>query len=363
MSKAALILAGGLGTKFWPRSTERKPKQYTHMLGEGTLLQNTFERLSNYFDLDEIFVVTTYSHRDITREQLPRLPENNIIYEPFGRNTAPAIALGIYYIMKNGFDEESTLYVFPSDHNISNLGEFYHSLDIAGECAEYANDILTIGIYPIRPETKFGYIQIKNGNPAINPFYEKGLKECITFAEKPDIGTAKRFLESGDFLWNSGIFVWKIKTILSAFDRYLPDLIDKFNKLKPRFGTSDYVDILLNMYKQFPSISIDYGILEKADNVRCVKASFNWSDLGNWDELYRISMKDASNNVINGDVISLNNNNCFVMSGGKMIGIIGCEDLVVVESDDAILVCKRGESEEVQDLVDYLRRKHMNHLL
>lgn len=363
MKKVALILAGGLGAKFWPRSTEKRPKQYTHMLGEGTLLQNTFERLENYFDKKDIFVVTAYEHRNITKEQLPKIPEENIIYEPFGRNTAPAIALSSHYIMNTGYDSSTTMYVFPSDHTISNLGEFYHSLDIAGECAEFADDIITIGIHPMRPETKFGYIQIKNGNPGINPYYESGLKQCLTFAEKPDIGTARRFIESGDFLWNSGIFVWRIRTVLNSFRYFLTEINEKFESLGNKFGQSNYVEALQTIYKQIPSISIDYGILEKAENVRCVKASFNWSDLGNWDELYRISMKDASNNVIKGDVISLNNKNCFVIARGKMIGIIGCDDLVVVDSDEAILICKRGETEDVQDMVDFLRRKHMNHLL
>jgi mannose-1-phosphate guanylyltransferase len=363
MKKIALILAGGLGAKLWPRSTEKKPKQYTHMIGEGTLLQNTYERLVNYFDKDDIFVVTGYEHRVITREQLPNLNEENIIYEPFGKNTAPAIALSAHYIRQKNYSDDTIMYVFPSDHNISNLGEFYHSLDIAGGCADFSDDIITIGIHPMRPETKFGYIQIKNGNPGVNPYYESGLKQCLTFAEKPDIGTARRFVESGDFLWNSGIFVWKISTVMAAFRKYLTEINERFIDLVPMFGKDNYVDYLQNIYRQIPSISIDYGILEKAENVRCVKASFNWSDLGNWDELYRISMKDASNNVIKGDVISLNNKNCFVMAQGKMIGIIGCDDLVVIDSDDAILICKKGESEDVQDLVDFLRRKHMNHLL
>jgi len=362
MYKFAIVLAGGLGTKFWPKSTESSPKQFTHMVGEGTCIQNTYERLKNYFPKEHIYFVTSYDHRSIIKQQLPDVADSNIIFEPFGRNTSPATALAVRYLLHRGADPESLFAVFPSDHIISNAGEFYNSLDIAFEAAEKLSSIVTIGIKPTRAETKFGYIQVQLSHPKAN-INGNSVFDCMTFAEKPDAGTAQRFLESGDFLWNSGIFVWKIPTFQNALANYLPEYAEKFSDLDSIFGIPNYVESLKLLYKQINSISLDYGILEKATNVHCVKSSFSWSDLGNWDELHRIQMKDANNNVIEGDVVSIDNKNCFINSNGKLIALIGLEDLIVVDSGDAILICKRGESEKVQDIVDFLRRNHIHNYL
>lgn len=358
MKKVALIMAGGLGSKFWPKSTESKPKQFTHMMGEGTLLQNTYNRLLSYFGKENIFIILTYSHRHLAIEQLPGIPEDNLIFEPFGRHTAPCTALSVNYMMHKGYDEDTLMAVFPADHIISNLGEFYNSLDVAFDSADSNNSIMTIGIQPTRPETQFGYIQVDSPDKS-----QSQLSYCMTFAEKPDKGTAKRFLESGDFMWNSGIFIWKISVIKDAFEKLLPDYSTKFANLDQYFGSGNYIDELRYMYKQISSLSLDYGILEKADNVYCVKASFSWSDLGNWDELYRLQMKDAHNNVIMGDVISINNHNCYMMSDGKLLGVVGLDDVIVIDSDEALLICKRGQSENVQEIVDFLRRKHIHKYL
>lgn len=358
MEKVAVIMAGGLGSKFWPKSTEQRPKQFTHMIGEGTLLQNTYNRLLSYFGKENIYIVMSYTHRNLAIEQLPGLPADNIIYEPFGRHTAPCTGLSVNYLQHKGITDDTIMAVFPSDHIISNLGEFYNSLDVAFNAAEEYNSILTIGIEPKRPETQFGYIQVDYSDNTKNP-----LSYCMTFAEKPDKGTAGRFLESGDFLWNSGIFIWKIRVFKEAFEKYLPDYFTKFKRLSLFFGSEDYIDELRYIYKQINSISLDYGILEKADNVYCVRASFNWSDLGNWDELYRLQLKDAHNNVIMGDVISINNNNSFIMSEGKLLGIVGMDDVIVIDTPEALLVCKKGQSENVQEIIDFMRRKHIHKFL
>ena len=358
MNKIAMILAGGLGTKFWPKSTEKLPKQFTHTVGEGTLVQNTFQRLKQYFAINDIYVVTSYSHREVAQEQIPELPRENFIFEPFGRNTAPAVALASKYIVHKGASSDSLIAIFPSDHIISNLGEFYHSLDNAFDAAELNDSIITIGIQPTRPETQFGYIQIQNEGNTDNL-----IKSCMTFAEKPDYGTAKRFIESGDFLWNSGIFVWKLKTFDNALNEFLPDYADKFNSLDEFYSDMSYIDELKYLYKQINSISLDYGILEKAPNVLCIQSTFTWSDLGNWDELYRILHKDAHDNVIHGDVVSIKNKNCLVETNGKMIALVGIEDAIIIDTDDALLICKRGESDRVQEVVDFLRRKHIHKLL
>ncbi|GAB1372439.1 mannose-1-phosphate guanylyltransferase [Candidatus Kapaibacterium sp.] len=358
MEKIALIMAGGLGTKFWPKSIEKKPKQFKHMLGEGTLLQNTYNRLAGYFDKKNIFVVLSYSHKELALQQLPGISVDNLIYEPFGRGTAPCTAISVNYLFHKGYNEDSMMAVFPSDHIISNLGEFYNSLDRAFENAHDNESILTIGIEPTRPESQFGYIQVDNINRE-----ESEISYCMTFAEKPDKATAGRFIESGDFLWNSGIFVWKISTFKHSLDKYLPDLGRKFTQLDLDFNSENYVEHLKLIYKQINTLSLDYGILEKADNVYCVNASFSWTDLSNWDELYRLQMKDAHNNVILGDVISINNKNSFIVSKGKLIGAVGLDDIMIIDSDDAILICKRGQSDQVQDIVDYMRRKHIHQYL
>lgn len=358
MRKVALIMAGGLGSKFWPKSTESKPKQFTHMIGEGTLLQNTYNRLLSYFGKENIYIVLTYSHRHLVIQQIPGISMENLVFEPFGRHTAPCTALSINYLKHQGYNDNTLMAVFPADHVISNLGEFYNSLDIAFDAAEKNDSILTIGIEPKRPETQFGYIQIDTPDKD-----KSSLSYCMTFAEKPDTGTANRFIESGDFLWNSGIFIWKIKVIKESFEKLLPDYATKFNNLDKLFGSGDYIEELRYLYKQISTISLDYGILEKAENVYCVRASFNWSDLGNWDELYRLQMKDAHSNVIMGDVVSINNQNCFMMSDGKLIGVVGMNDVIIIDSDEALLVCKRGQSENVQDIIDFLRRKHIHKYL
>ncbi|MDT3739877.1 MAG: sugar phosphate nucleotidyltransferase [Candidatus Kapabacteria bacterium] len=358
MEKVALIMAGGLGSKFWPQSTESNPKQFTHMIGEGTLLQNTYNRLLSYFGKENVYIVLSYQHRELAIQQLPGINPDNLIFEPFGRNTAPCNALSVNYLLHKGFSEDTLMAVFPSDHIISNLGEFYNSLDVAFSTAFEKNSILTIGIKPTRPETQFGYIQVDEVNSG-----DSLLSYCLTFAEKPDIGTAGRFIESGDFLWNSGIFIWKISVFKEAFEKFLPEYSAKFDNLNLYFGMDEFVEELRYLYKQINSISLDYGILEKADNVYCLQASFTWSDLGNWDELYRLQMKDANNNVIMGDVISIKNKNSFIMSGGKMIGVVGMEDVIIIDSDEALLICKRGNSEQVQEVVDLLRRKHIHKYL
>lgn len=358
MEKVAIIMAGGMGTKFWPKSIESKPKQFTHMIGEGTLLQNTYNRLLSYFGKENIFIVLSYNHRDFAINQIPGINTDNLIYEPFGRHTAPCTALSLNYLLQKGYSDDTLMAVFPSDHIISNLGEFYHSLDIAFDAAEQNDSILTIGVEPTRPDTQFGYIQVDYSENVNNP-----LSYCMTFAEKPDVATAGRFIESGDFLWNSGIFIWKIKVVKDAFEKYLPDYSEKFKSLHINYGRESFVEDLKYLYMQINSMSLDYGIMEKADNVYCVRATFAWSDLGNWDELYRLQMKDAHNNVIMGDVVSVDNHNSFIISEGKMIGIVGMDDVIVIDTKEALLICKKGQSEHVQDIVDFMRRKHIHKYL
>lgn len=355
----AIVMAGGFGVKFWPRSTENHPKQFMHMMGEGTMLQNTVTRLRRTFDNDDIYVVTYDTFSDLTVNQLPDLPERNIITEPFGRHTAPAVALALANL-NDKYDDDTIFCIFPSDHIISNVREFNISLETAIKSASETKGIVTIGLKADRPETQFGYIQIKENRELLGDLFNKSVREVSTFAEKPDKNTAKRFLESGDFLWNSGIYIWRKDVLKNAFRNFLPDVFDAFEYLQEHVKSPNYQESLKTVYMRLNPISLDYGILEKADKVFCVVSSFAWSDMETWDELYRLSMKDAKENVLEGDVISLNSRRNLVLTNGKLIALYGMEDTIIIDSDDAMLICNRGESEKVQEIIDYMRRKNIH---
>lgn len=362
MKMLAVILAGGTGPKMWPRSTESRPKQFTHMNGDGTMLQNTFARISGIFHTNDIYVVTNEEYTSTVKEQIPSLSTENIISEPFGRNTAPALAL-TNLILEKKYEENTVVCVFPSDHIITNLGEFRESINTAVEFAYKRNGIVTLGIYPTRPETQYGYVQIDEEKRDLGQNYHMGIRYGINFAEKPDKGTALRFIESGDFLWNSGIIFYKINVFTEKLAKYLPDLHREFVNLKKHFATKNFNRELIVLYKKIDSISVDYGIMENSQNVFVVKSTFNWTDLEVWDELFRISMKDAKGNAIEGDVISINSKNCFISANEKMIGVVGIDDLIVIDTDKALLICKKNESEKVQEIVDYMKRKSINKYL
>ena len=362
MKLVAVILAGGLGSKLWPKSTESKPKQFTHSIGDGTMLQNTFTRISTIFPTDNIYIITNEEYTDIVKEQLPALSDDHVIAEPFGRNTAPALAL-VQTILSRKYDENTVLCSFPSDHIISNLGEFKESLHNAAEFAFEKEAIVTLGINPTRPDTQYGYVQIDEDPADLGKYYEKGIRYSRNFAEKPDPGTAERFLESGDFLWNSGIFFWKFRTFYEKFDKHLPDHSKNFKELSTYLDSKDFYKELIYTYKKIDSISVDYGILERVDNVYVVKSSFEWTDLETWDELYRISMKDGRGNVIEGEVININTKDSFISTNEKLIGVVDLEDIIVIDTDHGILICKRGSSDKVQEIIDYMRRKNINKYL
>ncbi len=362
MKKVAVIMAGGYGSRMWPRSTEKVPKQFNHFIGEGTMLQNTVARLLPLFSLEEIFVVTERKFRDFVVEQLPMIQESNILLEPFARKTAPALALAAT-ALSDRYREDTVMYAFPSDHIIHNVREFHQSLELAGQVALETKGKVTIGITPTRPDTGYGYIQIKEAPGNLGELYTKGVRNSTTFAEKPDLETAKRFIESGDFLWNSGIFVWRFDTFWKGFNKYLPEHAALFKQLQKHVGTEDYETNVDQLYKQIQAESVDYAILEKSDNVLVLQSSFSWSDLGNWDEFYRLSLKDGRNNFIQGNVIAVDTRNCLISGYEKLISIVGLQDIIVVDSEEALLICPRKQSEEVKEIVKTIRRKNISHFL
>lgn len=359
IKKIAVIMAGGVGQRFWPRSTEKLPKQFLHLIGEGTMLQNTVSRLLPIFDKEDIYIVTFDSYLKYVQEQIPYLPINNIILEPFGKNTAPCLALTLTSIADK-YSSDIVLCAFPSDHIIYNIREFHHSIELAEQLALNRKCIVTIGITPTRAEPNYGYIQIKEDRNDLGELYDEGIRLTTTFAEKPDYDTACRFVESGDFLWNSGIFIWRIDTFWDSFANYMPEHYRLFKLLSKHIGLDSYQGVLEHIYRQMQSQSIDYGILEKAENVYVVQSSFTWSDIGNWDELYRLSMKDGRDNVIEGDVITINTSQSLILSSGKLIGTVGIDNLIIIDSNEGLLICKRGHSEDVTEIVDFMRRKHIN---
>ncbi|MFC2132015.1 mannose-1-phosphate guanylyltransferase [Bacteroidota bacterium] len=358
IKKIAVIMAGGTGERLWPRSTEDSPKQFSHFSGWGTMIQNTVARLRHLIDDEDIYIVTKKSLFDLVKDQIPSLPQENIILEPFGKNTAPCLALAAT-VLHEKCAGDTVMLAIPADHVIGNVREYQESLETAIRFAYNRKGIVTIGITPTRPETGFGYVQIKEEELDLGEMFTSGVRYSSTFAEKPDIATAKRFLESGDFLWNSGIFIWRIDTFWKSFKKFLPAQKKLFGLIKKNMGKAFFDTIVEETYQQIQAVSVDYAILEKADNVFVVKSKFNWSDLGNWDELYRLKMKDARNNFIEGSVVPINIKNCFVSSRDKIIGIVGVEDLIVIEDENAIIICGKDKSDDVMDVIDYLKRKHI----
>jgi len=354
-------MAGGVGARFWPLSRERKPKQFLSIFDKESLIQMTFNRLRKVVDKKNIFVVANAMQQNAVIEHLPDLPEENLILEPIGRNTAPCIGLAAIHIKHR--DPDAMMIIVPADHIIQDVDEFTRVLTNAVDVANETGDLITIGIKPTRPETGYGYIQYIEESEKKNPYAEKGAYRVKTFAEKPNLSTAERFLESGDFLWNSGMFIWKIDTILHEIHERLPELHDGLNTINKTINTGDYDATVDQVYRMIRSISIDYGVMEKAERVYVLRGEFGWSDVGSWDEVYRVNSKDKHGNAIHGRVVTRNSHNNLLHSSKRTIATYGVDDLIVVETDDAILVCKRGESQDVKEVVDFIRRKHVDDLL
>ncbi|HPD33879.1 MAG TPA: sugar phosphate nucleotidyltransferase [Candidatus Kapabacteria bacterium] len=355
MQKVALILAGGYGSRLWPFSTESNPKQFSHFFGEGSMLVNTYQRILNFFDKQNIFVISQSIFYDKIKEQLPDLSNENIILEPYLRSTSAAITYANLYL-QYAYTDNFILNVFPSDHLISNLSEFSNSLEIAQEAAESLKAILTLGIIPTYPETQFGYINIDD-TIKMPGFFEKNVRFVKNFAEKPDKGTAERFIQSGDFVWNSGIFVFLSDVLWKELQINLPEFYKLFNDLKLSFASPYFARKLDHTYRSLPTISFDNGILEKSKNVFCVLSNFEWSDLESWDEVYRQAKKDIHNNFVNGEVINLQTEGVYILAKDRLVATIGVSDLIIVETEKATLICKRGETEKVKKIIDYLRSK------
>lgn len=357
----AVIMAGGAGTRFWPRSREKSPKQLLEIVGRGTMLKNTVKRVSDLIQPTNILVVTNKLQKAMVAKQLPQIPADNLIVEPLGRNTAPCIGLAALFLRR--MDPEAVMVVLPADHIMQNEEEFRQMLRLAIWVAYESGNLITIGVQPTRPETGYGYIQVVDEDDGSNPYFKRGVYKVKTFAEKPNAATAQRFLDSGDFLWNSGMFIWRVDAILQQIQELLPELHVELLKVDAAVGTQKYDHVIETSYRIIRGISIDYGVMEKAKNVYVIRGNFGWSDVGSWDEVYRISGKDEQGNSVTGKAHIQRTKNTLVYAGNKFVATIGVDGVIVIVTDDAVLVCKQGESQDVKEVTDYLRRKEMNEFL
>lgn len=354
----AVIMAGGVGTRFWPRSRFKRPKQFLKILDERTMIEATFDRLVELIANDKIYVVTTESQSHQIREQLPALKPENLVVEPKGKNTAPCIGLAAV-ILKHR-DPNAVMAVLPADHRIEKEQEFRKVLSTAGIVAAKRNCLVTIGIKPTYPSVGYGYIQM---NSQVEAIQETPVYKVKTFAEKPDSVTAQRFIESGDFLWNSGMFVWKAQTILDEIEESLPELYDGLMEIQKYLPTKKRDEVIQKVFCQIKSISIDYGVMEHSQNVYVLKGDFDWNDVGSWEEVYKISEKDEHGNVLIGNHFTRDTRGCLIDAPKRFIATLGVENLVIIETDDALLIAQRDMAQQVKDLVDAMKRKNLDQYL
>jgi mannose-1-phosphate guanylyltransferase len=354
----AVIMAGGKGARFWPRSRERMPKHLLDILGERTIIRETVDRIRPLVPPERTLIVTGRNHAAELTRRLLEIPAENILIEPVGRNTAPCIGLAALHIQKRVPD--AVMLVLPSDHRIGDENAFRRVLAAAGKVASEGNSLVTIGIRPTYPETGYGYIE--QGDPLPN-CGDAGTCGVSSIREKPPLEQAKTFLRQGRFLWNSGIFIWKASTILKAIDHFLPKLHEGLLQIREALGTKREEEIVGKVYSAQKAVSIDHGVMEKAENVLVVPGDFGWSDLGSWDALWEVSEKDENGNAVRGSFIGIDAKDSLVHSPGKLVALVGVQDLIIVETDDALLICRRGRSQDVRKVVNILERKGLKEYL
>lgn len=348
-----VIMAGGIGSRFWPYSRTSKPKQFLDILGTGqTLLQQTIRRFRGICPIENILIVSNEEYGPLILEQVPEINANQVLLEPLRRNTAPCIAYANQRISM--LNPEATVIVAPSDHLIADEQEFRRVILNGIEFVKSRDVLVTLGIMPDRPETGYGYIQV-NGNEDIDG--NKDLRPVKTFTEKPNIELARIFLESGDFFWNSGMFIWTLRSISRAFDKYLPEIQGLFNDGLSFYGTPEEAPFIRQVYGACGKISIDYGIMEKADNVYVQCADFGWSDLGTWGSLYdHLNHDESENGVGNGQTITFHSNrNVIHTSKGKLTVVQGLDDYIIVDTDDVLMICRKEDEQQIRMIVDEVK--------
>jgi len=351
----AVVLAGGSGSRLWPLSRQQLPKQFLKLEGEVSLLEATVQRLHPMLGDSDVWVVTGEAHA--AGEAYSDLVKYNRILEPVGRNTAPAIALAAALLIDQS-DEDPVMVVLPADHVIKRPDVFRAHLAEAVKVAE-SGRLVTFGIKPERPDTGFGYIEVEDS--------DTGAKPVKRFTEKPDLATAESFLQQGNYYWNSGMFVWKASVILEEISRWIPEIDTVLKEMRAAWqGDEPWQDVVRENFARLPDISIDYGVLERSSKVSLIPCDIDWSDVGSWDAVHEISRQDAQGNVLDGDVIAIDCKNSLLRSKDRLLAAVGLEDVIVVETADAILLAHRGDSQRVREIVDKLKergsREHIEHL-
>jgi mannose-1-phosphate guanylyltransferase len=351
----AVIMAGGKGERFWPKSRNNLPKQFLSLTEEGqTMIQLTARRLLPLVSYGDMFVVTNRDYTNLVKEQLPDIPSENILAEPLSRNTAPCIGFASAIISRKY--ENAVMLVVPSDHLVKFEAMYIDAVSQAVEVASENENLVTIGITPTYPETGYGYINFGNNEAeAKGEISRRGVYAVKKFVEKPNIDKAKEYLASGRYLWNSGMFVWKLSTILQKFKDLLPSVYNGTMKIGQAFNTPEYQQILERCFNEFESESVDYGIMERSNHIYTVPGNFGWDDVGSWLALERIEKTNENGNTVRGDVITINTKNSIIIGGKKLIAAIGIEDMIMVDTDDAILICAKDSAQDVKKVVDNLK--------
>jgi mannose-1-phosphate guanylyltransferase len=349
MDITCVVMAGGKGERFWPKSRTSLPKQFLNISGSKSMIQQSIARLEQITDIGKIFVVTNELYAELIKAQIPHLPDENIIIEPVGRNTAPCVGLAALIIEERFPD--STMVVIPSDHIISNEQGF---AKIVRTAAEIAGDsyLVTLGIKPTYPETGYGYIKSNGVSLVVN---DLEVHRVERFVEKPAHDLAVQYVESGDYFWNSGMFIWKLSTIRRSIQELMPEMHDVLESMKAGFANRDRLQVIKEEFPKMPDQSIDYGIMEKSGNILMIPCMFGWDDVGSWTALERIHERDEDGNIIRGNILSLDTKRCIIESNGKLIATLGVEDLIIVDTEDVTLICAKDKAQEIKLLLKELR--------
>lgn len=348
MKKTALIMAGGKGERFWPKSRQSLPKQFLSLTNDGkTMIQLTVERILPLVSLEDIYIATNTNYKHLVLEQLPGILAENVLCEPVGRNTAPCIGLGAVHIQRKY--EDAIMIVLPSDHLIKYNDIFTETLANACDVAEINANLVTIGITPNYPETGYGYIKADKN---------KQLKKTYSverFVEKPDFNLAKTYVESGDYYWNSGMFIWKLSSILENMKNFMSDTYNGLLKIQAAIKTPEEENVLKNIFPEFVSDSIDYGIMEKASGIYLIPGNFGWDDVGSWLAVERVKGTDDAQNTLTGNVIALNTSHCTIEGKKRLIAALGLKDLIIVDTDDALLIADKNSAGDIKKILAVLR--------
>lgn len=353
-----VIMAGGVGERFWPMSRREHPKQLLDLTGRGSMIRLTIDRLRGLSRPEEILVVTNEAQRQAMLAELgDTLPAENVVGEPVGQNTAPCIGLAAVVLRRMHGDEP--MIVLPADHLVDPVEAFQQQVKAGADYVTRNRALLTFGIKPTRPETGYGYIRAG----AATESGDARIMRVEEFLEKPDAETASRFVEAGGYYWNSGMFMWTAGAILGEIETHLPDLYSVLMEIETGMGTKPLPDVLKSLYPQAPSISIDYGVMEKARDVVVLEAAFNWNDVGSWEFMRDVNDADADGNVLVGDHVVVDAHNCTVVARDRLVGVLGLDDVVVVDGGDTILVCPRDRVQEVKKIVQTLKDRGRNDLV